>query len=181
MESEAGNVDWEAKRVRIEHGGGLLPDLISRARDLGVVVVQNPTHFAFNDIFAERYGEMSHKYSPARSLIEAGIPFALGSDGPLNPFLNLMFAVMHPARPEEANYARAGGQRLYKCLRFRRISGQGKGYDRADQTCRPRGAIARHLQHPGEPPSGHGELNDNHRRADRLRLGGAADCAVNGR
>jgi predicted amidohydrolase YtcJ len=35
-------------------------------------------------------------------LIEAGIPFALGSDGPLNPYLNLMFAVMHPARPEEA-------------------------------------------------------------------------------
>lgn len=102
MESEAGNVDWKARRVRIEHGDGLLPDLISRARDLGVVVVQNPSHFAFSDIFAERYGEVNHKYSPARSLIEAGIPFALGSDGPLNPFLNLMFAVMHPARPEEA-------------------------------------------------------------------------------
>ncbi len=88
-------------RVRIEHGDGLLPDLIPRARDFGVIVVQNPSHFAFRDIFADRYGE-PFDYSPARSLIEAGLPFALGSDGPLNPYLNLMFAVMHPARPEEA-------------------------------------------------------------------------------
>ena len=27
---------------------------------------------------------------------------AFGSDGPLNPFLNLMFAVMHPDNPSEA-------------------------------------------------------------------------------
>ena len=101
MESQVRNVDWKPRRVRIEHGDGLLPDLIPRARDFGVIVVQNPSHFAFRDIFAERYGE-PFAYSPARSLIEAGIPFALGSDGPLNPYLNLMFAVMHPARPSEA-------------------------------------------------------------------------------
>ncbi len=101
MESEAGRVNWEGRRVRIEHGDGLLPDLIPRARDFGVVVVQNPSHFAFRDLFAQRYGEQ-FDYAPARSLIEAGIPFALGSDGPLNPYLNLMFAAMHPARPSEA-------------------------------------------------------------------------------
>jgi predicted amidohydrolase YtcJ len=101
MESQARHVDWKLRRVRIEHGDGLLPDLIPRARDFGVIVVQNPSHFAFRDIFADRYGE-PFDYSPARSLIEAGIPFALGSDGPLNPYLNLMFAVMHPERPEEA-------------------------------------------------------------------------------
>ena len=101
MESQATHVDWKARRVRIEHGEGLLPDLIPRARDFGVIVVQNPSHFAFGDIYAERYGER-HDYSPVRSLIEAGIPFALGSDGPLNPYLNLMFAVTHPARPSEA-------------------------------------------------------------------------------
>jgi predicted amidohydrolase YtcJ len=27
---------------------------------------------------------------------------AFGSDGPLNPYLNIMFAVIHPARPTEA-------------------------------------------------------------------------------
>jgi predicted amidohydrolase YtcJ len=101
MESEAERVDWSSRRVRIEHGDGLLPDLVSRARALGVIVVQNPSHFAFQDIFAARYGE-PFEYSPARSLIEAGVPFALGSDGPLNPYLNIMFAVIHPARPSEA-------------------------------------------------------------------------------
>jgi predicted amidohydrolase YtcJ len=101
MESEAKDVDWRPRRVRLEHGDGLLGDLIPRARDLGVVVVQNPSHFAFRDILIERYGERID-YLPARSLIEAGIPFALGSDGPLNPYLNIMFAAMHPARPSEA-------------------------------------------------------------------------------
>jgi predicted amidohydrolase YtcJ len=36
------------------------------------------------------------------SLIEAGILFALGSDGPLNPYLNIMFGAIHPARSSEA-------------------------------------------------------------------------------
>jgi predicted amidohydrolase YtcJ len=98
---EAEGADWENRRIRIEHGDGLLPDLIPRARDLGIVVVQNPSHFAFKDIFVARYGER-FDYAPARSLIEAGIPFALGSDGPMNPYLNLMFAVTHPGRRSEA-------------------------------------------------------------------------------
>jgi len=34
-------------------------------------------------------------------LIEAGIPIALGSDGPMNPFLNIMFATIHPYNPKE--------------------------------------------------------------------------------
>ena len=53
------------------------------------------------DIFVARYGEQ-FAHAPARSLIEAGISFALGSDGPMNPYLNLMFAVTHPAQPSEA-------------------------------------------------------------------------------
>ncbi|HEY6420328.1 MAG TPA: amidohydrolase [Candidatus Binataceae bacterium] len=101
MEAEAKQVEWKTRRVRIEHGDGLLPDLIPRARDLGVIVVQNPSHFAFNEILIERYGE-PYDYVPVRSLIETGIPFALGSDGPLNPYLNIMFASIHPARPSEA-------------------------------------------------------------------------------
>jgi predicted amidohydrolase YtcJ len=39
---------------------------------------------------------------PLRSLIEAGIPVALGSDGPMNPFLNIMFAITDPSNPPEA-------------------------------------------------------------------------------
>jgi len=101
MDAEGGRAKWGNRRVRIEHGDGLLPDLIPRARDLGVVVVQNPSHFVFKDIFVARYGE-KFDYVPARSMIDAGIPFALGSDGPMNPYLNLMFAVTHPGRPAEA-------------------------------------------------------------------------------
>jgi predicted amidohydrolase YtcJ len=37
-----------------------------------------------------------------RSLLAAGIPVALGSDGPMNPYLNIMLACMHPSNPPEA-------------------------------------------------------------------------------
>lgn len=39
---------------------------------------------------------------PLRSLVAAGIPVALGSDGPLNPFLNIMLASLAPSQPQEA-------------------------------------------------------------------------------
>ena len=39
---------------------------------------------------------------PLKSLLAAGIPVALGSDGPLNPYLNIMLAAQHPAHPSEA-------------------------------------------------------------------------------
>jgi predicted amidohydrolase YtcJ len=37
-----------------------------------------------------------------RSLLAADIPLALGSDGPTNPYLNIMFASLDPNRPSEA-------------------------------------------------------------------------------
>jgi predicted amidohydrolase YtcJ len=39
---------------------------------------------------------------PMRSLIAAHIPFALGSDGPLDPYLNILWATQHPTNPSEA-------------------------------------------------------------------------------
>jgi predicted amidohydrolase YtcJ len=98
---EAQDVDWTEKRVRIEHGDALVGDLIPRARRLGVVVVQNPTHLSLVDLMRERYG-LDTPFFPLRSLLEAGIPLAIGSDGPLNPYLNIMFAVLHPVHPAEA-------------------------------------------------------------------------------
>ncbi|MDQ3374824.1 MAG: amidohydrolase [Acidobacteriota bacterium] len=97
----AGKIDWRQKRVRIEHGDGVSGDLIERAKKLGVVVVQNPTHFSTVEMIYARYSPQT-KFLTARSLIDAGIPFALGSDGAMNPYLNIMLAAINPARPGEA-------------------------------------------------------------------------------
>src|SRR2546421_645369 len=94
---------WHAQRPRIEHGDFLTPDLLPSARRLGVVVVQNPTHFATPDLIRRRFGPgRSGAAQPLRSLLGAGIPIALGSDGPMNPYLNIMLAVTHPVNPGEA-------------------------------------------------------------------------------
>ena len=78
-------------------------DLLPIARRLGVVVVQNPTHFAFEPGMLERrFGGRPAGFQAVRSLVDAGVPLAFGSDGPFNPFLNLMFATTHPNNPTEA-------------------------------------------------------------------------------
>lgn len=94
-------VDWKAKRLRIEHGDALAGDLIERARKLGVVVVQNPTHFSFVEMLYSRWSPQM-EFVKQRTLIDAGIPYAIGSDGPMNPGLNIMLATIHPSRPTEA-------------------------------------------------------------------------------
>src|SRR5881396_4092021 len=87
---------WHALRPRIEHGDFLAPDLLPSARRLGVVVVQNPAHFAIPELIRRRYGPgRAGAAQPLRALLTAGVPIALGSDGPMNPYLNLMFTVTH--------------------------------------------------------------------------------------
>lgn len=55
------------------------------------------------DLTVRRLGqERASHVMPFRSLVEAGIPFALGSDGLLNPFLNILFATANPNNPKEA-------------------------------------------------------------------------------
>ena len=94
---------WKQKRPRIEHADMTAPDLIPRVKAMGMVIVQNPTHFTFPEIFAARYGKDRLEWmQPMKSLIAAGIPLAIGSDGPMNPFLNIMAAVTHPTNPKEA-------------------------------------------------------------------------------
>jgi len=89
--------------VRFEHADALTPDLMPRARDLGIVVVQNPTHFAPSSLSPDLRGVSERlKLQSFRSLLNAGIPLAIGSDGPTNPYLNIRFASTDPDRPEEA-------------------------------------------------------------------------------
>jgi predicted amidohydrolase YtcJ len=106
MEKTGGAPVWRAERVRIEHGDALLPDLQGRARDLAMVVVQNPTHFALPGLLSVTYDSATTAaFQPLRTLVSAGIPVALGADAmgaAMSPFLNIMFATTHPNNPGEA-------------------------------------------------------------------------------
>jgi predicted amidohydrolase YtcJ len=94
---------WRTKRPRLEHGDLLAPDLIPRVEALGIVVIQNPVHFMRAPMLNARLGpERMAWMQPMKSLLDAGIPIAIGSDGPMNPFFNIMAATTHPANPKEA-------------------------------------------------------------------------------
>jgi predicted amidohydrolase YtcJ len=96
----ATNADWPALRLRIEHGD-FIGGFADEAKALGVVLVQNPSHFMVPEVMQRRFGAVPN-YQVFRSFIERGIPVAIGSDGPVNPWLNVLFATMHPRNPAEA-------------------------------------------------------------------------------
>jgi predicted amidohydrolase YtcJ len=106
LEAVPGPARWRHRRTRIEHGDLLFPDAFQRVKDLGVVVVQNPTHFTLAGLFAARFDPPTFaQLEPMASLLAQGIPLALGSDSigrPGNPFVDLLFAVVHPTHPSEA-------------------------------------------------------------------------------
>jgi predicted amidohydrolase YtcJ len=103
MERLARPERWARLRVRIEHGEFVSGARIGRARQLGIVVVQNPSHFTLAELMRVRLGpRRAESIDAIRSLVAAGVPFALGGDGPLNPYLNMMWAVTHERHPSEA-------------------------------------------------------------------------------
>ncbi|MSR03136.1 MAG: amidohydrolase [Gemmatimonadetes bacterium] len=103
MASLAPDSVWRELRPRIEHGDGLSLDQYAAAKSFGVVIVQNSAHFALGPMALARYGAARlPTLQPAKSVLSNGIMLALGSDGPVNPFVNLMLAVIHPNNPPEA-------------------------------------------------------------------------------
>ena len=68
----------------------------------GIVVVQNPSHFMLPDVMKARLGDRVGRMTMMRSLIAADVPVALGSDGPPNPYLNMMFAITNAKNPAES-------------------------------------------------------------------------------
>jgi predicted amidohydrolase YtcJ len=103
MDATGGKDVWSKRCLRIEHGDGITPDLMRRAWELGLVVVVNPAHLTSPELFTKRFGaDRAAQLLPVRSLLDGGIPMAIGSDGPINPYLNIMFAATDPERPKEA-------------------------------------------------------------------------------
>jgi predicted amidohydrolase YtcJ len=102
MDATGGAARWNGKRVRLEHGDMATAAQLVRLRELGVVYVQNPAHVSLVEMMKERYAPRVDAVQPVRSVGAAGVPFAIGSDGPTNPFLNIMFATLHPVTPGEA-------------------------------------------------------------------------------
>jgi predicted amidohydrolase YtcJ len=96
MEQLAPVATWRA------NGDGIGRDVFEKAAQLGLVVIQNPTHLAIPPIAGKKV--LDHEIV-LKSFVNAGIPLALGSDGGVaeqNPFLNLMLAVLVPSDPSEA-------------------------------------------------------------------------------
>ncbi len=99
IDASGGKSVWYGRRLRFEHGDGIFPDQFARIKQDGIIVVQNPLHLApFGPPGVVRF----EKAQPLKSLLAAGIPLALGSDGPTNPYLDIMFAANPGNRPSEA-------------------------------------------------------------------------------
>ncbi len=95
---------WKSKRVRMEHADFAVmttADLDTLAR-MGIIIVQNPMHLALPGIMMQRTGNRTKYLQAMRSLLQYNVPLAIGSDGPINPYLNIMMAVLHPDNPAEA-------------------------------------------------------------------------------
>jgi predicted amidohydrolase YtcJ len=97
-----GGARWRPLRPRLEHGDLMEPGHFARAKAVGLVLVQNPSHFMVGPIMQARLGSRVARTAMVRSAVAAGVPFAIGSDGPLNPFLNIMFATINAVNPAEA-------------------------------------------------------------------------------
>jgi len=98
-------VPWASRRVRIEHGDELWPTFFERARRLGVVMVQNPAHLVLPPGIPPEALKKAYPDAPfdlLRSVVEAKIPVALGSDGFDKPALNVLFALTLTNHPSEA-------------------------------------------------------------------------------
>jgi len=73
-------------RHRIEHAQIVHPDDVPRFAKLGVVASMQPTHATTDVDLADRYwGERSTHAYAWRSMLDAGVPLAFGSDCPVEP------------------------------------------------------------------------------------------------
>ena len=108
MDATGGVKAWSQRRLRIEHGDGIMPDQIQRVKDLGIIVVENPANFTLGSLMRERFGEKKAAVvQPFNSLLRAGIQLAIATDSSpetpvANPYLHIMYASAYPGKPRES-------------------------------------------------------------------------------
>jgi predicted amidohydrolase YtcJ len=103
MRAEGPDSAWRALRPRLEHADALGRDQLADIKRLGIIVVQNPAHLAIPGIMHARWGgERLQQIDMMRSLLDSGVTLAIGSDGPIEPGINVMLATLHPNVPSEA-------------------------------------------------------------------------------
>jgi hypothetical protein len=103
MRAEAPDSAWRRLRPRLEHADGLARDQLVDIRALGIIVVQNPAHLALPEVLSARWGaDRLARVNLLRTLVDSGVPLAIGSDGPRAPGINVMLASLHPNVPAEA-------------------------------------------------------------------------------
>ncbi|RJP17634.1 MAG: amidohydrolase [Candidatus Abyssobacteria bacterium SURF_5] len=97
----------ENHRHRIEHASVITPDLIQRARRLGVILsVQPPFIYSEREWLGKRVGKRLRNVYPFHSLLEHGLTVCAGSDAPIevpDPILGIYSAANRlGVTPEEA-------------------------------------------------------------------------------
>lgn len=103
MRAEAPDAAWRRLRPRLEHADALGRDQLADVKSLGIVVVQNPAHLAIPAVMSARWGaDQLRAVDLLKTLVDSGVPLAIGSDGPREPGVNIMLATLHPNVPSEA-------------------------------------------------------------------------------
>jgi predicted amidohydrolase YtcJ len=106
METMPG-VNWPPQKVRIEHADGLVSDLDTRAKNLGVIAVLNPTHFFASPLYPPGFMR-------AKSLLAIPLTVAIGSDGPpFNPYVDIKEATVRADGNRREELTREEALRAY--------------------------------------------------------------------
>ncbi|RYB88676.1 amidohydrolase [Nocardioides glacieisoli] len=111
---EAGPLDEvRSRRHRIEHGGLIRDDQVTRLRDLGIVVAIQPVFITeFGDALATQFGNRTSWSIRQRSLLDAGIVVAASSDRPVAPGAPLLGVQAMVDRVTSSGAAFGPGERV---------------------------------------------------------------------
>ena len=98
-------------RHRIEHAEIITPVQIERMASLGVIASMQPNFLRWHNpggLYDRRLGTRTRDVNPFRSILDAGIPLAFGSDGmPFDPFFGVRCAMNHTASTERLGFVEA--------------------------------------------------------------------------